>query len=164
MDLREKSFRTFHYKFGESGVKGTLPFTCTPDRTNDIRQMNEEKALHMMLVYSADTIYIYEVMNAVSPVITEVGVDLRCKYQAHSNILSVNYISSLEEKKTVFVACFDDLRVATLSFNYGQCSLETVALHRLSTRDSSNLLSTSSYKPSKPILRVDVSRVSLPRL
>lgn len=164
MDLREKSFRTFHYRFGESGVKGTLPFTCLPERSNDIRQMNEEKPLHMMLVYSADTIYIYEVINAVSPMMSEVGVDLRCKYQTHANILSVNYISSLEEKKTVFVACFDDLRVATLSFNYGLSALETVALHRLSTRDSLSLLSASSYKPSKPILRVDVSTASLPRL
>lgn len=120
--------------------------------------MDEEKPLNMMLVYSADTIYIYEVLNASSSHLPEVGLDLRCKYRMHSTIQSVNYFTSSEENKTIFLACFDDLRVATLSFNYGQSAIETVALHRLSTRDTMTLLSASSYKPSKPILRVDVSR------
>jgi hypothetical protein len=160
MDLREKTFRTFHHRFGESGIKGTLPFTVAPEKPHDLRSMDEEKPLNMMLVFSADTIYIYEVANAASAVMAEVGLDLRCKYQMHSIIQSVNYFTSSEENKTIFLACLDDMKVATLCFNYQLSAIETVALHRLSTRDSLALLSASSYKPTKPLLRVDVSSLS----
>lgn len=163
MDLREKTFKTFQHSFGDSGVKATLPFTCSPEKTFEGGQMEEEKMLHMMLAYTADTIFIYEVSNANNHTLAEVGLDLRCKYKIHSAILSVNYFTTSEDNKTLFLAILDDLKVATLSFNYGLSAVETVGLHRLSSRDTLSLLSASTYKPTKPVLRVDVSKIGLPR-
>lgn len=163
MDLREKTFKTFQSNFGDSGVKATLPFTCSPEKSYDSSQMEEEKLLHMMLAYTADTIFVYEVSNANNRSLTEVGLDLRCKYKMHSAILSVNYFTTSEDNKTLFLAILDDLKVATLSFNYGLSAVETLGLHRLSTRDTLSLLSASTYKLTKPILRVDVSNVRLTR-
>jgi hypothetical protein len=160
MQSKETTLRTFQRRLNISGVLGVVPFTSIVERTTE-GGLDEEKTVNLMLVYSSETIFVYEVLNAQSREMNEVSLDLCCSSNLHATILSVNQFTNAEDGKTVFLVSLEESRIATLSFNYRQGTLDTVAIHKLMTRETEALMGASTSRPSKPILRVDLSKTSL---
>ena len=163
MESKDRSARILHRRLNISGVAGVLPFTSIVEKIGE-GGLEEERTANLMLIYTAETLFVYEVTNALSREIAEVGLDLCCSCTIHATIQSVHQFTNSEDGKTVFLVTLEDARIATLSFNYKQATLETTALHKLITKETEALLAASTSKPSKPLLRVDLSILVLSQM
>lgn len=159
MDSKEKAevFKTFHQRIGPSSVRGTLPFTCATDRGHDA-MYEEEKKLEMFLVYTNETIFIYEIgdLDAVNG--RDLGIKLKCTQRVFGSILSLMNFGGIIEGKPIFLLLFEEGRIASFTYNPNLEALETLALHRLDNRKSHTLLRNTISKPVPPILRIDPGR------
>lgn len=160
MDQREKQkvFKTVHCKLGASSIKGTLSFSVAAERRVE-GAMEEETQLSMMIAYSSETIYVYELANPEARDAREMGLKFKCSQRIHGMVLSVTNFAGEEGGRPIFLVLLEEGRVTSLTYNPKLDILETFALHRLDNKESQSMLRNSPSKPTPPILKIDKGRV-----
>lgn len=157
MESEISQFQTLSRKLNPSGVKDSLPFSCTVSHVNE-KGMEEEVSVSLMLLYSSDTVYVYEVPHIVSKDINDVTFNLCCQMSMQSNILTMkNYINS-DDSKTIFLVAFEDGRLSSMTYNYNLASFETLTIHKIENKESNVLLQYTTGRKTKPLVRVDISK------
>lgn len=159
MDSKERDevFKTFHQRIGPSSVRGTIAFACAADRGSEAMH-EEEKRREMFLAYTSETVFVYELGDLGAASGLDLSVKLRSSQRVFGTLLALVNFGALDEGRPVFLLLFEEGRVASCTYDAGQETLATLALHRLDNRKAQSLLRGTISKPVPPLLRTDPGR------